>query len=281
MNKNINEKGLLILILILLIIQIYYFFFFFFSSGIYYQYGFSLTDLTIGLILFSVLMLHGLILISLILIFFGYKNKSSWMRKFTMLYLAWGVLWGFWGILIGNNIIVHTLIISFYLIGFYYLTTESVKKYFYKIYQYGKYILYTRYVKLKSGKELPIFFFSSHAPKSGSQTQLPEGYTVKENPKSHMPYLKKIEPTKKPIKKSLPLKINSKKTDIIYVVNRLQPGKNRGNWAVRYEKKIYSSHRTKKVAIKNARIIAKRMAGRILVQNTNRRFSYGFNPNDE
>ncbi|GAH43693.1 unnamed protein product, partial [marine sediment metagenome] len=77
-------------------------------------------------------------LISLILIFFGYKNKSSWMRKFTMLYLVWGVLWGFWGILIGNNIIVHTLIISFYLIGFYYLTTEPVKKYFYKIYQYQR-----------------------------------------------------------------------------------------------------------------------------------------------
>jgi len=281
LNKNINEKGLLILILILLIIQIYYFFFFFFSSGIYYQYGYSLTDLTIGLILFSVLMLHGLILISLILIFFGYKNKSSWMRKFTMLYLVWGVLWGFWGILIGNNIIVHTLIISFYLIGFYYLTTEPVKKYFYKIYQYGKYILYTRYVKLKSGKELPIFFFSSHTPKSGSQTQLPEGYTVKENPKSHMPYLKKIEPTKKLIKKSPPLKINSKKTDVIYVVNRLQPGKNRGNWAVRYEKKIYSSHRTKKAAIKNAREIAKKSECRVLVQNTNGRFSYGFNAKKE
>ncbi|MCK5300976.1 MAG: DUF2188 domain-containing protein, partial [Thermoplasmatales archaeon] len=163
----------------------------------------------------------------------------------------------------------------------FYLTTEGFKKYFYKICCYGKYVLYSRYVKLKSGLSLPIFFFSTHTPKSGTSTSLPDGYTVKENPKSHMPYLKKIEPTKKLIKKSPPLKINSKKTDVIYVVNRLQPGKNRGNWAVRYEKKIYSSHRTKKAAIKNAREIAKKSECRVLVQNTNGRFSYGFNAKKE
>ena len=202
------------------------------------------------------------------------------MRKFTMFYLIWGITWGFWGILIGNNIIIHIFLILFYIIGFYYLSTESVKKYFYQIYQYGKYILYSRYVKLKSGKELPIFFFSSHTPKSGSPTQLPDGYMVQENPKSNMPYLKKIDKIEKLISSSKSEKIN-KRINVIYVVNRIQPGKNRGNWAVRTKNKIYSSHRTKKTALKNARLIAKKMNNRVLVQNKNGRFSYGFNPNNE
>jgi hypothetical protein len=198
-----------------------------------------------------------------------------------MFYLLWGILWGFWGILIGNNIILHIFIILFYIIGFYYLTTETVKKYFYKIYQYGKYILYSRYVKLKSGKELPIFFFSSHTPKSGSPTQMPDGYIVLENPKSSMPYLKKKDKIKKHIKTGLNSDEINKKIDVIYVVNRIQPGKNRGNWAVRSKNQVYSSHRTKKAALKKARIIAKKMKNRVLVQNTNGRFSYGFNPNNE
>ena len=64
----------------------------------------------------------------------------------------------------------------------------------------------------------------------------------------------------------------------LYVVNHLQPGNNRGNWAVRNKNKIFSSHRTKKVAIKNARILAKKRETRVLVQNIHGRFSYGFNP---
>ena len=111
MNKNIKDKGLLIFISSLLLIQFFYFFYYFFISGIYYHYGYNISDLTIGIILISILLLHGLILISLILIFYGYQNKYLWMRKFTMFYLLWGLLWGFWGIIIGNNLILHSFLI--------------------------------------------------------------------------------------------------------------------------------------------------------------------------
>ena len=277
MNNNIKDKSLLIFISSLLLIQIFYFFFYFFVSGIYYQYGYNISDLTIGIILISVLLLHGLILVSLFLIFLGYQNKYLCMRKFTMFYLLWGLLWGFWGIIIGNNFILHILLILFYLIGFYYLTTDSVKKYFIKIFKFGKYILYTRYVKLKSGRELPIFFFSSHTPKSGTPTYLPDGYNVMKNPRSNMPYLKKSDKIQKTNNKEK-IKDIKKKIDVIYVVNRIQPG-NRGNWAIKRKNKFYSNHRTKKTAIKQAKILAKKTKSRILVQNANGRFIYGLNPN--
>jgi hypothetical protein len=56
-------------------------------------------------------------------------------------------------------------------------------------YHYGKYTLYMRIVKLKSGTQLPIYFFSKKKPKSGKPAILPEKYLVKENSRSHMPYL--------------------------------------------------------------------------------------------
>lgn len=278
MNKSIQNKLLFIFLIILLIIQIFYFFIYFFTSGIYIQYGFNISDLTIGIILISILFLHTMILISLILIFFGYQNKSSWMRKYTLFYLTWGILWGIWGIIIGNNLFVHFLLILFYIIGFYYFTTEEVKKYFAIFCKYGKYILFTRNVELKSGKKLPIFFFSTHQPKSGNPSSMPDGYTIKENPKSHMPYLKKINNIKKSVEKKPRIKINNKNIEVLYVVNHLQPGSNKGNWAIKHKKNIISSHRTKKNAIKNAKLIAKKRNARILVQNTNGKFSYGFNP---
>jgi hypothetical protein len=58
-------------------------------------------------------------------------------------------------------------------------------------YHYGKYTLYTRIVKLKSGTELPIYFFSKKKPRSGKPTPLPEKFLVKESDRSHMPYLVK------------------------------------------------------------------------------------------
>jgi hypothetical protein len=105
---------------------------------------------------------------------------------------------------------------------------------------------------------------------------MPDGYSIKENPNSHMPYLKKIKNEKKSTQNNKYKK--NKKLEVLYVINYLQHGSNKGNWAVKYNKKILSSHRTKKAAIKNAKIFAKKRHARVLVQNINGRFSYGFNP---
>lgn len=77
-----------------------------------------------------------------------------------------------------------------------------------------------------------------------------------------------IEKKKKPRKPS----------NVIYVVNKPQPGQVRGDWAVRSHRKIFSHHRTKENAIKKAREIAIKREATVMVQNTDGTFSDGFKP---
>ena len=67
-----------------------------------------------------------------------------------------------------------------------------------------------------------------------------------------------------------------KPSNVIYVVNKPQPGQVKGDWAVRGHRKIYSYHRTKNNAIKIARSIAKKRDATVMVQKTNGTFSRGF-----
>jgi len=69
-----------------------------------------------------------------------------------------------------------------------------------------------------------------------------------------------------------------KPSNVIYVVNKPQPGQVRGDWAVRGHSKIYSHHRTKQNAINKARIIARDKGATVMVQNTDGTFSEGFKP---
>ena len=69
-----------------------------------------------------------------------------------------------------------------------------------------------------------------------------------------------------------------KPSNVIYVVNRPQPGQVKGDWAVRGHGKIYSQHRTKENAIDAARKIAKERNATVMVQNTDGTFSEGFKP---
>ena len=68
------------------------------------------------------------------------------------------------------------------------------------IYKYDNYTLYTRKIKLNNvDKEIDIYFFSSHIPKSGTPCAMPDGYSVGVNPNTKMPFLSKIG--KKPVNK--------------------------------------------------------------------------------
>ena len=70
-----------------------------------------------------------------------------------------------------------------------------------------------------------------------------------------------------------------KPSNVIYVVSKPQPGQVRGDWAVRSHGKIYSHHRLKENAIKQARNIAREINATVLIQNTDGTFSEGFKPN--
>ncbi|UCH71497.1 MAG: DUF2188 domain-containing protein [Thermoplasmatales archaeon] len=154
-----------------------------------------------------------------------------------------------------------------------------------RVYKYGKYTLYKRKVNLKAGKTVIIYFFSSKKPKSGTPTHMPEGYEVGISERSNMPYLKKQKAKQTTItgfKDKMDVNLDEKKirkpSNVIYVVNKPQPGQVRGDWAVRGHGKIYSHHRTKENAIKQARVIAKQRNATVMVQNTDGTFSRGFKP---
>jgi len=52
------------------------------------------------------------------------------------------------------------------------------------------YTLYKKDVELRSGKVQTIYFFSKRKPKSGTPSPLPDGYEVRMNERSGMPYLR-------------------------------------------------------------------------------------------
>ncbi len=266
----LSQKTYLFFI-ILFIIQFYYFFIDFFITGLFSHYGYSVQA---SLMLVGILFTHGIILIALIYIYYGISLRKTWTRKFTIFYLGWASLWALWGLLVGNNPLIHLLILLFSLTMIFYLTTPAAQAFFTQIYRYGKYILYTRIVYLKSGMKIPIYFFSSHPPKSGHPTSLPEKYAVFENPRSHMPYLKKKHTSTSKNQNITP--VSPKK--VLYVVNNSNQSALKGQWSIRSKQKIISNHRTKQTAIKKARYLARKQQARVLVQNTNGRFSYGFKP---
>jgi len=71
---------------------------------------------------------------------------------------------------------------------------------------------------------------------------------------------------------------SSKTANVIYVVSKPQPGQVKGDWAVRSHGKIFSHHRTKQAAIKNARKIAAERNATVMLQRTDGTFSEGFKP---
>lgn len=54
-----------------------------------------------------------------------------------------------------------------------------------------EYTLYSREVKLKGGKLQKIYFFSARKPRSGTPSDKPDGYNIKVNIKTGLPFLKK------------------------------------------------------------------------------------------
>ena len=157
-----------------------------------------------------------------------------------------------------------------------------------KVFKYGEYTLYTRKIQLKNvGREIDIYFFSSHKPKSGKPCVMPEGYEVGINPRTKMPYLKKKG--KKSVKTVELVEVEKpeakdedssrkKPSNVIYVVSKPQPGEVRGDWAVRSHGKIYSHHKTQENAIKAARKIAKQKNATVMIQATDGKFREGFKP---
>ena len=58
-------------------------------------------------------------------------------------------------------------------------------------YKYGEYTLYKKEISTSKGKKRVIHFFSKKIPAEGEAIDIPEGYEVKENKRTGLPYLSK------------------------------------------------------------------------------------------
>jgi hypothetical protein len=122
----------------------------------------------------------------------GFLHRETWVRKFSITYFIWTLIWPIWGALVKVNIFEQIIFFVINIIFVIFLSTTDVKNYFKAdIYVKNDYYLYKRNVELKSGKKIDIYFFSKHRPKSGELCPLPDGYEVKINPKSNLPFLRK------------------------------------------------------------------------------------------
>lgn len=346
--------GISLWLVLFLILEFYYFLIDYFTLGLFAHYGYTIGSLgTVSYLLITVFVIT-IVIAALSIIIYGFINRTLWARKFAMLYIVWAMLWPIWGIVVGNNVMFHIILLLVYIASIIYLMTRYVIVYLEEIdfFKWGEYTLYKKIVTLKSGKTVTIHFFSKHEPKSGTPTTMPEGYEVGVNQRSNMPYLQKIgkakpymhgdytlycrdvtlksgksltihffskrkpksgKPTtlpdgyivginqrsklpylkkkdKKPVtkdKEEVKVVISNgegteakhrKPSNVIYVISKPQPGQVKGDWAVRSHGKIFSHHRTKANAIKEARKVASTRDATVLIQNTDGTFSKGFKP---
>jgi signal transduction histidine kinase len=253
-----------------------YFFYSFLTHGLFVEYGYNLETLPLHYLAILAFMIVVTSL-AVALIVYGFIYRSRWTRKFAIFFLAWAILWPIWGIAVWNYVWEQTILILIYILLIAYLLSPYAKEYFIEVFRYGEYTLYKRDVLLKSGKRVVIYFFSKRTPRSGVPSLLPDGFIVEVNPRSGMPYLKKMKKLKKPNIEDVEKK-GRRSSNVIYVVSKPRPGHVKGDWAVRSHRKIFSHHRIKLAAIRKARRIAKERGATVMVQRMDGTFSMGFKP---
>jgi hypothetical protein len=144
-----------------------------------------------------------LIILSLIIIPYGFVKRKNWARLYAFVFLSWSIVRTIVYIAMTGEKLIGFLLFVLFVISMMYLLSSPVKRYFGRIsdaivpveipkeYTYGLYTLYTELVLLKNGKNQIIYFFSKRKPKSGTPAVFPEGFTVEVSERSGLPYLKK------------------------------------------------------------------------------------------
>lgn len=144
-----------------------------------------------------------LAVLSLLIIPYGFIKRIKAARTFALGVFIVSVMRVILYVVMTGEKIIGFLFFAFFVISMMYLLMTPVKRYFGLIsmaiipsetkreFTYGLYTLYTELVRLKNGKNQVIYFFSKRTPKSGTPTQLPEGFDVEVSSRSGLPYLKK------------------------------------------------------------------------------------------
>jgi hypothetical protein len=197
------QPGILVVVVFIVILDVLFF----------YVQGISLMDGSSNLITVSsfstesIMMLIDvfLVILSLIIIPYGFITRKNWARIYAMLFLVWSLFRSIVYISMTGEKIIGFLLFALCVIFIIYLLMSSVKRFFGKIpmdavpseetkeFTYGLYTLYSELVRLKNGKTQLIYFFSKQKPKSGTPASFPDGFEVEVSKRSGLPYLKKRE----------------------------------------------------------------------------------------
>jgi len=139
---------------------------------------------------------------ALFIIPYGFIKRKNWARIYAILLLVWSTFGAIGYIILTGEIATRYILFNVYMLFMMYLLLSPVQEYFGKnprdtapeitTFTYGEYTLYSKLVRLKSGKIQIIYFFSKKIPKSGRPAVFPDGYKVEVSMRSGLPYLKKI-----------------------------------------------------------------------------------------
>ncbi len=144
-----------------------------------------------------------LVILSFIIIPFGFIKQKKYAYNFAIIFLLWSLFWNILMLISREEIIMHYIMFVIMVILLMYLLMSSVKKYFttstaiieYKkpnsFFEIGGYRLFKREVKKKDGGTRTFYYFSKTPSDKGIPSKKPDDYKVKVNPKTGVPYLKK------------------------------------------------------------------------------------------
>lgn len=200
---NIKKKiplGIIVFIAIILILGLVYLlylgFYLMLVEG-YLSLFLSLTPITALMLIDIILTLSALFIIPR-----GFVKQRNNARIYAIIFLTWSAFGALAYMLTTGDILIRYGLFALYILLIAYLFLSPVQTYFQipqgencpilQTFTYGDYTLYSRLVRLKSGKIQLIYFFSKKTPKSGHPAVLPDGYRVNVSSRSGLPYLKKI-----------------------------------------------------------------------------------------
>jgi hypothetical protein len=134
---------------------------------------------------------------------YGLLTRKYWAWVLTVAYFLWFSALALLMIINRQNLVEQYLFFVFFVIMLMYLFQSTIHGLFTAktlasqtprpedVCRYGAYTLYCQEVNLRGNRRQTIYFFSKRIPKKGHSCRKPEGYAIKVNPRTGLPFLKK------------------------------------------------------------------------------------------
>jgi len=134
---------------------------------------------------------------------YGLLTRKYWAWVLIVAYFFWFSILALIMMISRQNLVWQYLLFVFSVVMLVYLFQSTIHGSFTSkkpldesprpedVCRYGAYTLYTREVTLRGNRKQTIYFFSKRIPETGHSCRKPEGYCIKVNPRTGLPFLKK------------------------------------------------------------------------------------------